>query len=1221
MPEGVVNRPRLTSLELHGYKTFAARTLFAFADTVTAIVGPNGSGKSNIADSIRWVLGEQSYSLLRGKKTEDMIFSGSEQRPRAGMASATITFDNSDGWLPIDFTEVAITRRAYRDGENEYLLNGQRVRLKDVSELLSQSGLAERTYTIIGQGLVDAALALKAEERRRLFEEAAGIGLHRSRREESLRRLDTTKRNLERVQDILAELQPRLRSLERQAKRAQDYDQVRADLQLALREWYAFHWHQSQKDLAQARDASRAREIDLEKVRGEQEASSAKVSAAREAIQSLRAQLSSWHRQLSKLHSQRESIVRDLAVSDERTKAYHEQIQTVQAELARLEEDTGYNVDRLSQAVEEESRRKAELEEARSETEAARKALSARQTERQGAEKNAQTSRQTLSGYTARQAHLQARLSERQAQAARQAASLETIKKSIAAAENEAQEASARLNSAVVELEVAQAQRKAADDALQAHNQRMAGLEAERRQASEARSKLGAILARLQAQLDVLDGAEEALSGYGSGAKYLIQEARQKRLSGVRGALSGQLEVPVELETAVAAALGEYLDAVLFERESGLEGALELLEKEHARMPLSRAAMLSLDSVYPGSPSSLQGDGFTPGEIYGIAADLVKTPPELRPAVDLLLGRAWIVCDRQVARRLLALLRSQGDRVPTDLRVITLRGEVFISGGIVLAGQEGKKGSLSRPRQRRELKKSFEDAQKEFQRLDQEARSLEKQVSTLRQESESLTTAQSSTRKEEDRARSAHGQADLGAEKARRQLQFQREQAGRLQEEQLQLSRDLESTRGELKELEARIEAAREEVRKHNTALSALSLEEFQSRVSHWNARLSMVERAAGEALGRKKEQEKVVERANSTHESLVHRMDEYRQGIQELGSSREKLRETEALVSREIGDLHVMIDPTEKELETREGELRRLQEHEDDMRQSLSTAEHFNAQAKINFARRQESLDNLRHRIEDDFGLVAFEYNAEISGQVTLPLEGMVEQLPVVVELNPAVEENIKRQRALLRRMGPINPEARAEYNEVKERYDFLTEQVADLHKAEEDIKEVIAELDILMEREFRRTFDAVAHEFRAIFTRLFNGGSARLVLTDPDDMTDTGIDIEAKLPGRRTQGLSLLSGGERSLTATSLVFALLKVSPTPFCLLDEVDAMLDESNVARFRDLLRELSQNTQFVIVTHNRNTVQAADVIYGVTMGSDSSSQVLSLKLDQVKEIID
>src|SRR5512135_762119 len=275
---------RLKSLELHGYKTFASKINFEFPGKVTAIVGPNGSGKSNIADAIRWVLGEQSYSLLRGRKTEDMIFAGSEQRPRAGMASATILFDNADGWLPIDFSDIAITRRAYRDGTNEYLLNGQRVRLKEISELLAQSGLAERTYTIIGQGLVDAALSLKPEERRKFFEEAAGIGLYRSRREESLNRLETTRRNLERVQDILAELGPRLVSLEKQARRAQEFERVRADLRLLLRDWYGFHWHSTQQNWTRAREVLRGQEQRQQQARARLEEVEGQLATRREAL-------------------------------------------------------------------------------------------------------------------------------------------------------------------------------------------------------------------------------------------------------------------------------------------------------------------------------------------------------------------------------------------------------------------------------------------------------------------------------------------------------------------------------------------------------------------------------------------------------------------------------------------------------------------------------------------------------------------------------------------------------------------------------------------------------------------------------------------------------------------------------------------------------------------------------------------------------------------------
>jgi chromosome segregation protein len=343
-------RSRLKSLDLQGYKTFASKAVFEFAPTITAIVGPNGSGKSNIADSIRWVLGEQSYSLLRGKKTEDMIFAGSEQRARAGMAAATITFDNHDGWLPIDFSEVTISRRAYRSGENEYLLNGQRVRLRDVAELLARCGLGERTYTIIGQGLVDAALSLKAEERRRLFEEAAGIGLYRSRREESLRRMDHTRRNLDRVRDILAELRPRLRSLERQAKRAQDYEQVRQDLHAALRQWYGHHWYRMLGVVAQARAQAEAEAAAREQLHRLETQTSTDLNSNRARIDELRQEVRRQSQQATEIYRERETIGRQLAVGQERLRWITEQAASLEAEAALRAETSSALETRVSAA-------------------------------------------------------------------------------------------------------------------------------------------------------------------------------------------------------------------------------------------------------------------------------------------------------------------------------------------------------------------------------------------------------------------------------------------------------------------------------------------------------------------------------------------------------------------------------------------------------------------------------------------------------------------------------------------------------------------------------------------------------------------------------------------------------------------------------------------------------------------------------------------------------
>ena len=368
-------KPRLKALELHGYKTFASKVQFEFPGNITAIVGPNGSGKSNISDALRWVLGEQSYTLLRGKKTEDMIFSGSDQRPRAGMASATVVFDNEESWLPIDYSEVSVARRAYRDGNNEYLLNKQRVRLKDISELLAQSGLAERTYTIIGQGLVDAALSLRPEERRRFFEEAAGIGLFRSRREESINRLDATRRNLERVQDILSELEPRLKSLERQAKKADEFDHVKADLHILLKDWYGFHWQNTQKELLRCREILKNQEDRVRIAREKRLSIEEKVQETRGKLVIVREQLSAWHLESAGFHSSMEKTSKELAVLDERQRSLEGLTVSIQSDITRDEDQIVSKEQQLTALLDEKTRLAQELAESQEQLDIAQKQL------------------------------------------------------------------------------------------------------------------------------------------------------------------------------------------------------------------------------------------------------------------------------------------------------------------------------------------------------------------------------------------------------------------------------------------------------------------------------------------------------------------------------------------------------------------------------------------------------------------------------------------------------------------------------------------------------------------------------------------------------------------------------------------------------------------------------------------------------------------------------
>ena len=426
---------RLKSLELQGYKTFASRTVFEFASGITAIVGPNGSGKSNVADSLRWVLGEQSYGLLRGKKTEDMIFAGSEHRARSGMAQAIITFDNADQWLPVDFSEVALARHAHRDGHNEYLLNGQQVRLREINELLAQAGLSERTYTILGQGMVDASLALKAEDRRRLFEEAAGVGLYRSRREDALKRLDNTARNLERVLDIMAELEPRLRSLERQARRAIEHGRAQEDLKIILREWYGYHWHRAQRDLSDIREGVRAQEARVMAARHQQEEAQEKYVTFRERLSGLRAELNAWHRQAAELHNQRESISRELAVLEERRRSLTASQASVLSDQEHAMDELHLASDRIAEAEREVGRVQAELDEAKGQLVHAQNSLQTRQAERVGLEEQLALTRGEIDLFSQHRAESQARLDELKSRMEAQAQKLEQTKGAIASGE------------------------------------------------------------------------------------------------------------------------------------------------------------------------------------------------------------------------------------------------------------------------------------------------------------------------------------------------------------------------------------------------------------------------------------------------------------------------------------------------------------------------------------------------------------------------------------------------------------------------------------------------------------------------------------------------------------------------------------------------------------------------------------------------------------------
>ena len=1195
--------PRLKSLELHGYKTFASKTPFEFPGIITAIVGPNGSGKSNIADLLRWVLGEQSYSLLRGRKTEDMIFGGSEQRPRAGMASATIVFDNTDGWLPIDFGEVAVTRRAYRDGQNEYLLNGQKVRLKEISELLAQSGLAERTYTIIGQGLVDAALSLKPEERRRFFEEAAGIGLYRSRREESLNRLETTRRNLDRVQDILAELEPRLQSLEKQARRAIDYERIKADLRVLLRDWYGYHWNKVQVDLAHSREVNHVQEERQAQSRQRLDDIERKLDHQRQAVLTNRNRLNELHGQSAELHRQREKVNRELAVMDERQRSNQDLILSLQGDLGRLQEERK-GLDEKSHSLQAElSHLKQEMADFQEQSAAAQGAFRARMKEREKIEQAMRENRRSLLNTETRQVQLRAHLTELTNRTENLDASTQKMRQGLMREIQILNDARARLEEANQRRSQLEQDRRKFDEKITDHRKAIQTSETQRRQALDVRAALDADQTRVKAQLDVLDQADRSFSGLNQGARYLLQASNQGKLGGKIQALSGFMQVPAQYETAIAAVLGEYLDGIILENAQQIEEVLQLLDQGEK----GRAVLFSNPHpVTEDNPSVLDD-----AEFVGMAANLLEVPAELQPLALKLLGKTWVVRTRAAARRLV-------NELPEDARLVTLKGEVFYPSGVVLAGQDGRSGIIGRPRQKKELKDRLSELAQKISDAIKGVVAVEGQLANDRATGQELEKQLRQINQDLGAASQQTQQANLAVEQSRQRHEYQRSQ---IENNETQLKK----TQGETLELEKEIanlvhqvKRFNEEIRSQNRVLAGLPVDELQAQMAHWATGAAVADRAVKEAQRRFDEHQRVMLSSQQRLSSLQDRLEVLRATFTELDDLIKSLQASESEIQQKIELLQREIDPIESELLRLEEQYTSSQAEQSAAQQAALVADRYVTQSQLELGRVQDAMNSLRRRIEDDFGLVAFEYNVDVTGQSPLPLDGMVEQLPMLTEISPEIEEQINRQRAQMRRMGAINPEAHKEYLEVKERFEFMTQQVEDLRKADIDLRQVIAELDELMRREFRKTFDAVAAEFKIMFTRLFGGGTAKLVLVDDENPTETGIDIEARLPGRREQGLSLLSGGERSLTAVALIFSLLKISPTPFCVMDEVDAMLDESNVGRFCELLKGLSLKTQFIVITHNRNTVQAADVIYGVTMGRDSASQVISLRLDEISE---
>jgi chromosome segregation protein len=1202
---------RLKCLDLQGYKTFATRTSFAFDGGITAIVGPNGSGKSNIADAIRWVLGEQSYRALRGKRTEDMIFSGSAQRARLGMAAASLTLDNSDGWLPIDFAEVTITRRAYRSGENEYLLNGSRVRLRDIGELLATSGLARRTYTVVGQGLVDAVLSLRPEDRRELFEEASGISLYQLKRAEALSRLEETRSNLLRANDIVNEIAPRLHRLEREAERARHHAMLSQQLEGLLRTWYGYRWRQEQQNLRRAQDSLARREAALARRHESLDELDRRMAAVRARQAQLREQLGGWHRESSALHHQMEEVQRDLAVLQERARLLARQHDELQGELAELEAQAQAASERTASAEAE----AAGCEEAFRDEEAfvaeAQAALDAFEDQRADLSRKlakAQTEALDLAGQANDRRSRLDRVDERRKVLVGEHASHEA-----ALAEHGA---AAELVAAQMEIVVAeQARLQSEQEALSTD---LSNLEAELATIQASQAEFQASLAEAQRGYDRLQARYELLSrlrvegeGLHAGVRAVLQAASQtplapapipNPLSGIVGTVAQLVHAPAEYEIAIEVALGGHLQDLIVESWLDAERAIAYLREGQ----WGRATFLPLDTVRPVPRLELPQDE----DVVGVGVDLVHVEGRLTRVAEMLLGRTVVTTGLKAARRIF-------DRLQGGFQIVTLAGEVLRSSGSVTGGEgrgQAQGQVLAREREWRELPAHLQAARSRGREIEADLAQAQAVDAKMREQLAELDQRRRAGGEILAQAQARQQDLSREAERTAQQMAWRRELMARLEDEEQGLDALESSLRAELTQLAAERQAMEQQVAAHQASLEQL-------RGDLVFRRLSEARTAAAVAQERWERRQAELDTWRRSEARLHSQVEAKRQRIDALEAERDSLAEQvarqasrEAVVQGWLASLSKKIEPAEAGISRLDVEREQLEKEETGLRIRLREAESNRSQALLTASRQEDKLERLRRQIMDDFGLVQMEFTDGLAEQPPLPLGEMVSALPWVESLPEGLEDEIHQLKAQVRRMGAVNPDAPDEYAEVLDRYTFLTTQATDLEEAARSLREVISELDDVMRQEFHSTFAAVAERFRENFTQLFGGGAAHLLLTDPDDVSQTGVEIVARSPGKRQQPLALLSGGERSLTAVALIFSILEVSPPPFCILDEVDAMLDEANVKRFREALEALAQRTQFIVITHNRGTIQAADTIYGVSMGDDSVSQVVSLRLE-------
>ena len=1182
----VGEKMQLKQLEAHGFKSFADRVKIEFDRGITAIVGPNGSGKSNITDAVRWALGEQNIRLLRGTKSEDIIFTGSDTRRPMGAAEVTLSFLN-DGTLPVDYSEVDITRRYFRSGDSEYYINKNRCRLKDIQLLFADTGLGQDGMSVISQNRIDEILNSKPEERRLFFEETAGITKYRSRKKEAMGKLAETDQNYVRVSDIVQEIESELGPLSEQAERTRQYNELRAD----YRKGQMTELCRQYNRLEEARKRCdgqlaelKASEAAALAAKGSAEA--AKEENSRELLEREK-ELQELAAENSAIHDRIEAVAGEIRLWEERHRQRDENQQRLAVRQEEVKErlaEIGGEQEKLRDAAEELKGKKAEASAALQAGREKAAALAARvRRQRLSLEelaKDKENCQQTLAerqkAYALIERDIEAELEAgKLKEASEEALNRQTAEeKKILAGKEEA----VAKNSA---------ERTAAAEEQRSLQKREKKLTEEANRCRQVASAARQYAEQAEAKLQILQNMQQSYEGFGKAAKAVLKSRASWR-SGVCGAVAELLTVPAEYVTAVDIALGAASQDIVTKNAETAQAAIEFLKRDR----LGRVTFLPLDTLTERKTPELSGRA---AGVIGWLNTLIEVEPEYQRAVDFLLSRTLLV---DTAEHALALARRQSYKV----RLVTLEGELINPGGSISGGssRQQESGYLNRSSEisvlTRTLATKRQEADCQLERLNglkAESEQVNGQLNDIRERINELTLdgtrlAMERERAEEELGRLERELADLAEWKARRELTF-----AKAQERKVMAAREIRELEGSLQSIISRAQGVRDE-------LTELEQEaEAQAKLVN---EAELKETVAGQEILRCKEKLMLLSRRQSEEEAELEKATGELLALQDADESgREKIRELEAEREKETVSYQAGMERQQAANEARLKCLADSRENEKKISEASALLNRLTGRqhnVEIEASRVDFELEQCEKQLSEDFGKKPAEAAGECLGLKPGELKKYLEDI---------------RQR--LTGLGTVNPQAIEEYENRRTRHDFLKGQLDDLAKAKDNLMLIVQEINRTMARRFNEAFARIKEDFNDIFVRLFGGGEAKLELTDEKNVLQSGVEIIVRLPEKKQQNLSALSGGERALTVIALLFAFLRCKPAPFSVLDEIDAALDESNIGRFSSFLREFSGKTQFIIVTHRKKTMEAADVLYGVTLADAGVSQLLSLRLKQ------